>query len=60
VFFHPIDQKVLAVLGDCSLEREAIAIDVAHFPEPLVVAAGSALHAPIGTDRQCTGFRDGR
>jgi hypothetical protein len=58
VFFHPIDQEILAVLRDRSLERGAVAIDVAHVSKPLVVAFGSPLHAPVGTDGQCARFRD--
>jgi hypothetical protein len=30
-----------------------------HFPKPLVVAAGSALHAPVNTDGQWAKLRDG-
>jgi hypothetical protein len=59
LFFHPVDQEVLAVLSDCCLKRGAVAIDVTHVPEPLVVTAGSTLHTPVGTDGQCARFRDG-
>jgi hypothetical protein len=48
-----------AALGDCGLVSSAIAIHVVHFPKPLVVAAGSALHAPVNTDGQWAKLRDG-